>query len=473
VSSGTSDFVVVWGTSSYGVAGRRVDGTGTPLGAEFLVTPAGAGPRPDVAMDPAGTFTVVWGDYSPIFARRYDAAGNALGAPFQVSTFDDGYNYQHAPTVAADGNGNFVVVWYSGPSSSSDPAQDGDGDGVFGRRFDATGAPLGGEFQVNTETAYDQAYPDVAAAPGGDFVVTWLDEGDCYACVDARLFDAAGAPLGGSIRLLGPGDDTNGHDERAPQLRAAADATGSFVVTWGDILAIDGRRIDPDGTLGPRFQVSPLRGTYQYTPAVAAAPGGDFVVVWNWYIGSEMDAVFGRRMVTCPPAPRSCRAPVIAGKSRLVLKDRTPDGGDGITWKWVRGAATDLADLGDPFAAHDYSLCLYDATGQLLQATVPPGGTCDAKPCWASLDDAAGFKYVDKPGTRDGIQRLVLRWGAAGEARVIAKGKGERLPLPALPLTPPVDVQLHATSGECWGTRYEAAGVTLNTTADFKATGPP
>jgi hypothetical protein len=319
----------------------------------------------------------------------------------------------------------------------------------------------------------------VAADAAGNFMVFWWDSGqdDCFFCVQGRRFDAAGAPQGDEIRVA---TDHAGYAEGRP-LGAAADGAGNFVVVFPQPGHVRARRFDPSGTpLGAPFQVTHIRDGYQYHPAVAALPGGDFVVVWDWSPwGSHYD-VMGRRVTAettgnCPEQPLSqwdCRQPVVAGKSRLVIKDRTPDRADAITWKWARGEATDLGALGDPLATHAYTLCLYDAAGGRLQATVPAGRTCGTKPCWTALG-ADGFKYVDRAGTAAGVQKLVLRPGAAAEARVIAKGKGEALDMPALPLTPPVRVQLHAMNGECWETRFEAAGVSTNTTSDFRATGPP
>ena len=64
-----------------------------------------------------------------------------LGPEFQVNSYTT--NIQWAPKVAADGLGNFVVVWES-------ETQDAGGYGVFGQRFDPSGSPLGAEFQINS-----------------------------------------------------------------------------------------------------------------------------------------------------------------------------------------------------------------------------------------------------------------------------------------------------------------------------------
>ena len=84
--------------------------------------------------------------------------------------------------------GAFVVVW-------SSESQDGSLDGVFARRFDASGVAQASELQVNTFTSGTQGEPDVDLDAAGDFVVTWhsnLQDGSTYGIV-ARRFDAAGA----------------------------------------------------------------------------------------------------------------------------------------------------------------------------------------------------------------------------------------------------------------------------------------
>ena len=71
------------------------------------------------------------------------------------------------PAVASDADGDFVVAWES-------YSQDGDGDGIFARRFNSGGRRRSAaEFQVNTYTTDDQRMPAIAADADGDFVVAW------------------------------------------------------------------------------------------------------------------------------------------------------------------------------------------------------------------------------------------------------------------------------------------------------------
>jgi len=139
-----------------------------------------------VAADSSGNFVVVWqsvgqdGDSEGIFGQRFASSGAPIGPEFRVNTFTT--SYQRRPSVAADGSGNFVVLWQS-------IGQDGSGDGVFGQRFAGSGDPLGPEFLVNTFTTVDQAEPSVTADSFGDFVVVWQSfnqDGSAYGVFGQR-----------------------------------------------------------------------------------------------------------------------------------------------------------------------------------------------------------------------------------------------------------------------------------------------
>ena len=96
------------------------------------------------------------------------ASGTLAGGEFQVNTHTT--SDQQNPAVATDGSGDFVVTWES-------TGQDGSVEGVFGRRFDSSGAPQGTDFQVNAYTTSSQTAPALAARKLGDFVVTWESNG--------------------------------------------------------------------------------------------------------------------------------------------------------------------------------------------------------------------------------------------------------------------------------------------------------
>jgi hypothetical protein len=159
--------------SGYGVFGQRYASAGTPLAGEFRVNTYTTNSQvyPSVASDASGNFVVVWQsnfqDAPPgagVFGQRFGSSGAPAGPEFRVNTYTT--SYQQSPSVASDASGNFVVVWQS-------YAQDGSDVGVFGERYASTGVPLGPEFRVNTYTTAMQILPSVAADGSGNFVVVW------------------------------------------------------------------------------------------------------------------------------------------------------------------------------------------------------------------------------------------------------------------------------------------------------------
>jgi hypothetical protein len=304
------NFVVVWQSksqdgSSYGVFGQRYAAAGVPSGGEFQVNTYSTSYqyRAAVAMDAAGDFVVVWqsldqdGDGYGIFARRYDAAGAPLGGELAVNSYTTGG--QRNAAVGRDAGGSFVVVWQSF-------GQDGDGYGIFARRYDAAGTPLGSEFRVNTYTTEQQRYPALGVGLAGHFVVVWQSrnqDAGGYAVVGQR-YDAAGAPQGSEFRV---NTYTTGYQVRPA---VAVDAGGNFVVVWqsngqdGYGYGVFGRLFDAAGApRGSEFQANTYTTSQQRYPAVAVDPVGNFVVVWE---SNDQDGsgkgVFGQRYGGLLPA---------------------------------------------------------------------------------------------------------------------------------------------------------------------------
>ena len=186
------NFVVVWdsdgsdGTDTHGrsIQGQLYDASGTPVGGQFQVNSYTLNnqQRPAVAVEPQGGFVVVWesiGSYGSdtefnysIQAQRYDSSGTPVGGQFQVNSYTTGT--QGYPAVAVEPQGNFVVVWDSEGSSGSDTNAN---DSVQAQRYDSSGAPVGGEFQVNSYTTFHQNRPSVAVEAQGNFVVVWDSDG--------------------------------------------------------------------------------------------------------------------------------------------------------------------------------------------------------------------------------------------------------------------------------------------------------
>ncbi len=263
---------------------------------------------PAVAVHHGGDFVVVWasegqdGSESGIYGRRFDASGTPRGGEFRANTYTTGI--QFAPSVAVDGDGDFVVVWES-------RYQDGSGLGVYAQRYNASGEPQGDEFRVNTYVSESQRHATVAMEPDGDFVVVWASyqqEGAAGYGLYAQRYDAGGSKRGGEFRV---NQHTTGSHVYP---HVAVDAAGGFVVAWSptlpssteyDVLA---RRFAADGSpVGEEFLVNAHTTSVQANPSVAVAADGRFAVAWNSYMQDGDDyGVYARRFAT----------------------DGTPDGGE-------------------------------------------------------------------------------------------------------------------------------------------------
>ena len=207
-------FVVVWSTAGQDAEGRGTfarlfSSAGAALAGEFRVstfTPNDALPDPAVAADADGDFVVTWmssqdGSFDSVMGRRFSSAGVALTGEIQINAVT--LDFQRKAMVASEGDGDFIVTWHS-------TAQDGSGIGVFARRFSSAGTAPAIEQQVNDFTPGDQSFPSVDTASSGSFVVAWqsnVQDGD-GAGIFARRF---GGPIlldvdgNGSARALTDG----------------------------------------------------------------------------------------------------------------------------------------------------------------------------------------------------------------------------------------------------------------------------
>ncbi len=183
---------------------------------------------------------------------------------------------------------------------------------------------------------------------------------------------------------------------------------------------------------------------------------------------STGDACDGGGACGGDPAPRSgCRGALAAS---LQLKRGKTPARNRLLWKWKKGAATAMGELGDPTAT-GYRLCVYDASGGssaiALRAALPAGGLCRGKPCWSAT--GSGVKYRDRDATPDGITALTFKAGVAGKASFTLKGKGALVALPSLPLTqdPAVTAQLSNDAGVCWESAFSAPAA-KNDATQFK-----
>ncbi len=297
------DFIVVWASnfqdaSGWGVFVRRFSSAGTPLVSEFQVNVQTLNNQqyPAVALDADGDFVVVWqsdgqdGDDTAVFARGFSSAGAPVAGEFLVNTYISGS--QRRPAIAMEPDGDLVIAWQSA-------AQDGSNYGIFARGFSSAGVSLAMEFQVNTYTLDHQTDPSIAVSASGDFIVAWQDIGQdgSDTGVFARRFSSAGTPLATEIQI----NTYTTSLQTTPSVALAP--SGEFVVAWqslgqdGSSFGVFARNFSSTGApQASEFQVNTYTTNYQSTPSVGQSDGR-FVIAWhsNGQDGASF-GVFGRRL---------------------------------------------------------------------------------------------------------------------------------------------------------------------------------
>jgi Ca2+-binding RTX toxin-like protein len=180
------------------------------------------------------------------------------------------------------GAGRAVLAW-------SHEGIDGSGSGIRAMFLDAGGRQIGAAFDVNTYTPGDQFDPQVAAQPGGGFVVVWTSTGQNG--IHGQRFDAQGARIGGEFQISGDG----GAGHRGAHVVTQAD--GSFAVAWMQNVAMTAaleirmQVFAPDGTpVGMAQTVPALAASTFGLQGILPTPGGGFDLRYFRIIHGEYGA---------------------------------------------------------------------------------------------------------------------------------------------------------------------------------------
>lgn len=211
-----------------------------------------------IAVDSDGDYVVVWSSAGQdsefdLMMRRYDFSGAAISEQTIISQTAAAHDYGGTISMADDGS--FVVAWVG---KANDGSQN-----VYARRFDALGNALGGEFRVTEDFDNtmaddfdfgDQVNPSIATNSSGDFVIAWeggretsggtIFTNDVY----IRHFAADGSPS--DIRVV---NDNDGGVEK--NISVALDDSGDAVVVWDDSSTIYGRQMLANGSRGAEFSM--------------------------------------------------------------------------------------------------------------------------------------------------------------------------------------------------------------------------
>ncbi len=463
------NFIVVWSgqgqADESGVFGRMYDMDGVAVSDEFRInqTITSVQDEPAVAMDSDGDFVVSWtsygqdGDLDGIYARRFTKQGTPKAGELLVNTTTK--FRQDSSDVAMDGAGDFVVVWRS-------DQQDGNSWGIYGQRFSAAGGKLGGEFRANATTADDQIDPAVAMDADGDFVVAWssmLQDGNGYGIYDRRFSAAGVAKDAADVRV----NQTTIGWQITPDV--GMDAKGDYVVTWSSFqdipdpnnptkdYGIYARLFNADGTnyrnssgqaLG-EFRVNSLTLGNQITPAVSVSPSGRTVVAWagpeEAVAGTDM-GIFARVMKTSwEPASPTSGGPVIgrvavnqaAGfmswnttdpdgvASSSITIDSTTYAGNGPWADLTSGVNFTRPITGLAAGVHNYTITALDKAGNSSQLkgsfTIGAAPQSSGPPVIAKMVVTEAVSGSDHDGVLEISDRVLVTWNVATSAGVASR----------------------------------------------------
>ena len=276
---------------------------------------------------------------SEVFAQRYAADGTTLGEAFQVNTITEGS--QDEIDVVGLADGGFMVTW-EGRDTDEEARL-----AVRAQRYDADGAPLGGELRINEGVTGDQ--PQVVQLTNGNLAFVWEDNdsGGSF----GRVVAADGTAVTSDFRLNAP-DDVS----RATDPKVAALADGGFVTVWpddgptnfardanGDVIPDQPERNGPYGQLydaagnpiGSNFVVSQPPGVEARDVEVAGLTDGGFAVVWDIRVRlteeSEFSNVVVARVFDAAAQPTGDNI-VITTEGREAVVAARPDGGFAVVW---------------------------------------------------------------------------------------------------------------------------------------------
>lgn len=348
---GSGNAVVAWvderTASRIGVYAQRLSPTGTYLWTQdaAVAVPESGSPREvQICAESGGAAYIAWlqGPLSArrVYVQRVSAGGaNQWGSPLALSVDENG---SASSLGLALGGGNVpVAVWVQGSlaraqrfgsagnvfwtaggvqirqANAADVAVDssgiafvalaGDetiGSSVYAQRIGTGGAllwPITGRVCAEWYPAY-QERQDLAKAPGGTVVVTWVDTRRGFWDVYAQRFDSNGARQWPSDVLI---TTLTGSPVR-PAI--AVDSGGNSIIVWGN-LGGDGqdrvyaRRLLADGTFDPLWtgdvEIRQVPAALRLnTLAVGIDGGGNGVIAWieKDPLNPDVSALYAHRL---------------------------------------------------------------------------------------------------------------------------------------------------------------------------------
>jgi ELWxxDGT repeat protein len=227
-------YVVSWSANTpggYRIYSQRYANDGSLRGSETAVDSISSTFGQDYSAVAAvdGGYVITWSSFGQdsdgwgVYFQRYANDGSLRGTVTRANITIAGQQTSSA-VVAIDGG--YVISWTS-------DGQDGNGNGIYLQRYSSDGTPQGGETQVNTYTFDNQGYSSLVATDDG-YLVTWMSHGQdgSGSGIYGQRFASDGSRIGSEFQLNDDtaGDQANNADVTGPGIAVTAD--GVLVAVW-------------------------------------------------------------------------------------------------------------------------------------------------------------------------------------------------------------------------------------------------
>ncbi|WP_436716681.1 DUF4347 domain-containing protein [Roseiconus lacunae] len=229
-----------------------------------------------VAVDGNGNSVVVWVDHhssnddADLYFQRFDSTGAKIGGETKVNAGTTGD--QSSPVVTMDSSGRFAIAWVS---------SDIDGQGIYVRRFDQTGAAIDADdILVNTfAEAGNQSGVSIASNDNNQIVLAWESDG-ANEGIFARTFDFTSVPALDSLSTSLLTVDTVAS---ASDVAIDINQTGRYAIVWRDSGNSYGIQYNY-GAVTPtdsKRDLNGIGGGTEYDYAVGMLSNNDYVVTFR------------------------------------------------------------------------------------------------------------------------------------------------------------------------------------------------
>jgi hypothetical protein len=228
--------------------------------------------NPNVAPCQDNGFVVVWNDtdnstFNNILMRKY-SSDFTPGTIIQVNSSQPKTISTVTPRVRQLKNGGFIVTWWH------DYSANGDFD-CFGQLYDSMLNPVGTKITLSQTIIGSQTEADVDVFSNGGLVAAWITGHLGSPKIFGRMFDATGKPTGGEFQVT-----TSSNQQKTS--RVAVTETDKFVMKWDENSDVYVQMYTSTGTtIGSNFITHKITNGIQGLSAIASLPIGGFVVVYQ------------------------------------------------------------------------------------------------------------------------------------------------------------------------------------------------